>query len=248
VRARVTFAIGGVPYGVGAPLLAGLDTAEGCTLVQRPPTELIALLRQGRLDTALVSSVEAIQHPGYQVAPGLGIAAKREVRSVRAFRRRGPVRTVGLDESSATSATLLRLLLLGPRRADTVGAPAFETIAPTRAPDRLPHDLVLLIGDDGLHADPGGREVWDLGQQWRAHTGLPFVFAVWLLRPDADAARIVPLLAAARARGRTLGVRDGTHGAVHYDLDDDDMRGLARFWRDARDAGFGMADAEPTFL
>ncbi|MGE3174228.1 MAG: MqnA/MqnD/SBP family protein [Planctomycetota bacterium] len=247
----MTVAIGGVPYGVGAPLLAGLAEEPGCTLVQRPPTELIELLRQGRLDAALVSSVEAIERPGYSVVPGLGIACKREVRSVRAFRRRGaPVRRVGLDRSSATSAALLRVLLRGPRRRDTdpaTGGPTFETIAPVRAPADLPHDLVLLIGDLGLGADPGDREVWDLGREWVAFTGLPFVFAVWLLRPGADAEAITPLLRRARARGARLGAVDGTHGAVHYDLDDDDLRGLARFWAEARAAGFGAADAEPTF-
>lgn len=248
VARLVTLAIGGVPYGVGAPLLAGLDRVPGCTLVQRPPTELIAELRAGRLDAALVSSIEAISQPGYSVVAGLGIACKHEVRSVRAFRRRGqPVQRVGLDRSSATSAALLQILLRGPRHPVTEGEVRYESIAPTRTPDALPHDLVLLIGDDGLLCDPGPREIWDLGREWRAFTGLPFVFAVWLLRPGADAARIVPLLRAAREAGRTLAARDGTHGAVHYDLGDDDIAGLERFWSEARAAGFGVRGATPRY-
>lgn len=241
--------IGGVPYGVGAPLLAGLAGDPAVDLVQAPPTELIARLRQGALDAALVSSIEAIRRPGYGVVAGLGIASRREVRSVRAFRRRGgPVRTVALDRSSATSAALLRLLLAGPRRPDTAGTPAFAEVEPTPLPALLPHDLVLLIGDCGLAADPGDREVWDLAAEWRAWTGLPFVFAVWLLRPGADAARILPALRAARRRSRESDVGDGTRGAVHYDLDDDDMRGLGRFFREARAAGLGRADAEPELI
>src|SRR5262245_16444625 len=197
----MTIAVGGVPYGVGAPLLAGLDGDVACRLVQRPPTELIALLRAGELDAALVSSIEAVRMPGYRVLAGLGIASKQEVRSVRAFRRRGHrIRSVGVDRSSATSAALLQLLLRGPRRAECDGEPTLHDIAPTRAPDSLPQDLVLLIGDHGLSADAGAREVWDLAQQWRSWTGLPFVFAVWLLRPGVDAARIEPLLRSARAR------------------------------------------------
>ncbi len=246
VADRVTIALGGVPYGVGAPLLAGLDRDPACRLVQRPPTELIGLLRQGQLEAALVSSIEAVRMPGYRVFPGLGIAARREVRSVRAFRRRGqPIATVGLDRSSATSATLLQLLLRGPRRGDCAGTPDLQDIAPTRTPDALPHDLVLLIGDHGLAADPGAREVWDIASEWRRWTDLPFVFAVWLVHPGADLQRLAPVLQAARARGRELGAVDGTHGAVHYDLDDDDRRGLQRFWREARAARLAPAGAEP---
>jgi chorismate dehydratase len=240
--------IGGVPYGVGAPLLAGLESEPGVIFARAAPTELVAGLRDGSLDAALVSSVEAVRAPGYTVAPGLGIACKREIRSVRAFRRRGtPIRRVGLDASSATSVALLRLLLAGAHAPDTTPDLVFETIAPTRAPALLPHDLVLLIGDTGLNADAGDREVWDLGAEWRAWTGLPFVFAVWLLRPGVDAARVLPVLRAARQRGRLLGAVDGTHGAAHYDLDDEDLCGLRRFWTECRARGLATA-ADPTFV
>lgn len=244
----MTHRIGGVPYGVGAPLLAGLDSDPAVTLVQAPPTRLIAGLRAGELDAALVSSVEAVRQPGYAVAAGLGIACKHEIRSVRAFRRRGaPIRTVGLDESSATSVALLRILLAHRFAGEVAPAPAFTAIPPTRQPDALPHDLVLLIGDHGLAADPGQREVWDLGRLWCEWTGLPFVFAVWVLRAGADAAGVLPILHRARQRGRALGPIDGTHGAAHYDLDADDVRGLQRFWAEARALDLAST-ADPRFL
>ena len=240
--------IGGVPYGVGAPLLAGLESDPTVAFVQAPPTSLIEKLRQGELDAALVSSIEAVARPGYSVATGLGIACKKEIRSVRAFRRRGgPIRTVGVDQSSATSVALLRILLARCRAADVAPGVEFRSIAPTHTPDALPHDLVLLIGDHGLAAAPGAREVWDLGREWRAHSGLPFVFAVWLLRPGADPREVLPALHTARARGRALGPIDGTHGAAHYDLDAEDVRGLQRFWAEAREAGLASA-ADPRFV
>ncbi len=245
---RVTIVLGGVPYGVGAPLLAGLDREPGCRLVQEPPTKLVELLRRGELDAALVSSIEAVRTPGYRVFAGLGIAAKHEVRSVRAFRRRGrKVASVGLDRSSATSVALLQLLLRHPRAADCAATLQFESIAPVREPAALPHDLVLLIGDLGLAADGQDREIWDLATEWRRWTGLPFVFAVWLLRPGADVARLAPLLHGARTRGRALGAVDGTHGAVHYELDAEDLRGLRRFWDLARAAELAPAGHEATF-
>jgi len=215
-----------------------MEEDSAVTLVKAPPTELIARLRAGELDTALVSSIEAVRAPGYRVVPGIGIACKEEVRSVRAFRRRGEtIHNVGCDASSATSVALLQLLLRGPRVGEVAADVAFATIAPTRTPALLPHDLVLLIGDHGLSADPGDREVWDLGREWRRWTGLPFVFALWLLRPGADEGRILPILHRAQERGLRRRDVDGTFGAVHYRLDDEDLRGLRQFWAAARAAG-----------
>lgn len=218
-------------------------------LVQAPPTELIARLRVGELDAALVSSIEAVRRPGYRAASTLGIACKREIRSVRAFRRgAGPIRSVGLDQGSATSVALLRILLAREHAHELAADATFATIAPTRRPAELPHDLVLLIGDDGLAADPGDREPWDLGQRWRRFAGLPFVFALWLLRPGADATAILPALERARARGRELRTGDGTWGAAHYDLDAEDRAGLHRFWAEARALDLAPAGCEPVLV
>lgn len=242
VRAR----IGGVPYGVGAPLVAGLERDERVQLCRAHPTELIERLRRGELDAALVSSVEAVRAPGYAVIADLGIACKTEIRSVRAFRRRSaPIRSVGLDRSSATSVALLRLLLAGPHAADVASDVTFASIAPTTLPDELPHDLVLLIGDHGLAAAAGERHVWDLGAEWVRWTQLPFVFAVWLLRPGCDPDFVLPALRAARAHGHSLGAVDGTHGAAHYDLDAQDRRGLLRFWTECRAHDLATHDDPP---
>jgi chorismate dehydratase len=211
-----------------------------------PPTELIERLRRDELDAALVSSIEAIRRPGYRLAAGIGIACRTEIRWVRAFRRRGaPIRSVGLDQGSATSVALLRLLLANVHAADVAADVRFDTIAPTRVPAELPHDLVLLIGDAGLAADAGDRDVWDLGCEWHSWTGLPFVFALWVLREGADDDAVLRVLHEARARGRERGAVDGTEGAAHYDLDDDDVRGLRRFWAECRAHGLAEHDDPP---
>jgi len=229
-------------------LMAGLEEDPSVRVERATPRQLIEQLRNGELDAALVSTIEAVRRPGYRLLEGLGIACRTEVRSVRAFHRAGhPIRTVGLDASSATSVALLKILLAGPLSDRVDPGCTFETVPPTQHPDELPHDLVLLIGDTGLSAKTHEREAWDLGRLWRQWTGLPFVFAMWLLPAHADADRIGRLLYRARALARRRGVADGTFGAVHYDLDQDDMRGLQRFFAEARDAGLAERDVEPAF-
>lgn len=240
------FRIGAVPYGVGSPLVTGLDRDPAVDAIEDIPSELIVRLRAGELDAALVSSIEAFRRTGYRALADIGICCLGPVHSVRAFRRRGrEVRTVGLDTASETSAALLKILM--PQIAPGCD-PTFERVESTIRPDDLPHDLVMLIGDAGLRADPGEREVIDLCDEWTEMTGLPFVFALWLIAPGAPSDEIAALLRAARERGRPGDRADGTGGAVHYDITPRERDGLRRFHIEA--AALGLADPaiEPTFV
>ena len=45
----------------------------------------------------------------------------------------------------------------------------------------------LLIGDQAIHfrqKDAGEFQFWDLGERWKKLVGLPFVYALWLIRPE----------------------------------------------------------------
>lgn len=234
--------IGGVPYGVGAPLVQGLARDPSVELLREVPRRLIERLRHGQLDAALVSSIEAYRTPGYAALADLGIACRQEARSVRAFRRPGSVRSVGIDDGSETSVALLRILLAQHFGVDEC---SFERIEPHADVDRYPHDLVLLIGDCGLRAHTATREVLDLGQHWRAFTGLPFVFALWLIAPHADRATVAAALRRAAGDGELV---DHTNGAIHYRLSQTDHRGLQLFATKARALGLASANVEPEFV
>lgn len=65
-------------------------------------------------------------------------------------------------------------------------------------------DAVVLIGDRGIRPVDGAFEfVWDLGEEWTHWTGLPFVFAQWIARPDVELGDLGARLAAARDAGLT---------------------------------------------
>ena len=49
--------------------------------------------------------------------------------------------------------------------------------------------LCLLIGDQAIHfrqTHTNDFEFWDLAEAWKNATGLPFVFALWLVRPEVS--------------------------------------------------------------
>src|SRR5574340_167298 len=103
-----------------------------------------------------------------------------------------------LDEGSRTSAALTRILLK-----ERFGMePRLEALPIGAACDDSTADAVMLVGDRGLRpADGPFHFVWDLGEQWARWTGLPFVFAMWVARPEVDLSGMDETLAAARDDG-----------------------------------------------
>ena len=151
------------------------------------PSVLCRLLAQGDLDVALVSSFEYLRNPSYSVVDGVAIASDGQVFSV-VLAHEGPIeqlREIVVDPASETSVNLLRCLL-GERGQDM---PKFVTDgAITRERARL------LIGDQALRFrhDFGDRhQFFDLGAAWKNFSGLPFVYALWLIRPALRGKRAV---------------------------------------------------------
>ncbi|MBX3748011.1 MAG: menaquinone biosynthesis protein [Verrucomicrobiae bacterium] len=186
---------GSVPYLNAAPLVRGIEHR----LRLAPPSDLAVSLRLGELDAALLSVTEALLHPGYDILDGPCVASDGEVHSVFLAHRQplDCIQTVFCHTASLTSVNLLRVLL-----AERGLRPALRPLPePDRAPD---HDAALLIGDPAIafrHLHPD-LPVWDLGLAWQQLTGLPFVYAVWVLRRDADTTSLRAELQSAALRGQ----------------------------------------------
>lgn len=186
--------IGSVPYLNAVPLTWGLERE----IVLAPPSLLASRLRAGDLDAALVSVTEALLHPGYDLVDGFGIVSHGPVRSV-VLAHRLPLEEIGvvhLDTASCTSVNLLRVLF-----ASRGLSPRYENLDDySRAAE---FDAVLLIGDPALTFRCRGtdHDIWDLGDAWREWTGLPFVYAAWAVRRDADVAGLARLLRSAGEAG-----------------------------------------------
>src|SRR5262249_27663141 len=109
-------------------------------------------------------------------------------------------------------------------------------------------DAVLLIGDRAMRAClPGFAFAFDLGQEWADWTGLPFVYAVWAVRPGVDLGGVAGALAEAKRRGQSrvgpiardeaprLGLDAGycrryLTNIIHFDLGPREQAGLHHYY------------------
>lgn len=158
-------------------------------LVTGTPAELNDLLVAGELDVSVISAVEYARHTKDLVLlPDLAISCDGPVKSVVLYSR-WPVaqldgRTVLVTASSRTSVALLELLCREVWKIRPQFAQARAEAVDLDALAALPHDAVLVIGDPALLlAGRGGYpHRYDLGEEWKRWTKLPFVFAVWAAR------------------------------------------------------------------
>ena len=118
-------------------------------------------------------------------------------------------------------------------------------------------DAVVLIGDRAMKVSDGDfHTVIDLAEAWQAFTGLPFVFALWVVRPGVDLGALPEALPAepgggpggcralAAAHGPGLGLDVATcydylTRVLSYELGEPEIAGLSRFARMA--AALGLA-------
>lgn len=193
--------LGAVSYLNTLPLIEGLGKLSGVALTLTAPSDLIDLLMRSDVDLALASVIDAARHADRVVLVPAGmIGSAEKTLSVRLFSRLPLERVtdVAADIESHTSVALLRVLMAERFRT----APTIRNIDASSLPgegagaDVWPEAL-LLIGDKAVaHAPPEAiyPHHMDLGEAWRALTGLPFVYAVWMARRE-DA--FSPLLRAA---------------------------------------------------
>ena len=150
------------------------------------PASLADGLHSGRLDVALSPIFEMMAHPGYLVVDDVAIASREAVYSVfvaYAGELR-EMRTLYLDTDSRTSFNLQRVLL-----AEFHGLmPRLVSLPGGQPPEKLEEgEGALVIGDPAIEfrLRHGERyRYFDLGEEWGKATGLPFVFAAWLVRAD----------------------------------------------------------------
>lgn len=194
--------IGAVGYLNARPLTWALDRDPHRWRIRYDlPSVCSGLLHSGEVDLGLVPSVEYLHSSDYRLVPGVGIGSRGPIASVALYSR-GPIdriRQLALDTSSRTSVTLVQVLC----RHRFGITPEFVPHGPDLAAMTTRYDAGLLIGDPAFDADHGalGLNKIDLGEEWTAMTGLPFIYAAWTGRAGALGAGDVAALQAAQSQG-----------------------------------------------
>ena len=183
--------IGCVKYLNARPLIRGWEDEVDFD----HPSALCSKLAAGELDLALVSSFEFLRNPTYRIVDGISISSVGPVYSVIVAHRGdiSEVEEIELDPAAETSGNLLRCLLaeaqLAPRvqRSTDILSVGPAGVSPAVAKAISSRCARLLIGDQAIRfrqRQPGEFHFRDLGEQWNKLVGLPFVYALWLIRPE----------------------------------------------------------------
>lgn len=194
--------LGAVGYLNARPLVHGLDRKPDRFVVRfDAPSKCATLLHEGAIDLGLIPSVEYLHRADYRIVPDVAIVSRGAVQSVALFTSRPTtaVRSIAVDNSSRTSVALLRVLCAQWFDIE----PKFVTLSPDLPAMLKRCDAGMLIGDAALFMDheTAGLDKIDLGEEWTAMTGLPFVWAFWAGRPTAIDAPAIGELQAARDAG-----------------------------------------------
>jgi chorismate dehydratase len=238
------------------------------------PSACAGELVAGTADLGLIPI--AALTPEMAIVPGCTIASLQEVRSIlllvknplrlRVEEVLAGVKTVAADAASRSSQAYAHILFehfhgVKPRFVEHAADPlAMLAVA----------DAALLIGDPALLARACRAEIeaaaetpllWlDLAQLWRERTGLPWVAAVWAVRPEAlaregvSAQQLVDDLVASRDAGMAhveqlvaewtpriaispATIRTYLTQNIHYVLDEDCLRAIVLFRELAAEIG-----------
>lgn len=187
--------VGQINYANCIPLFRALHAIVGDEkhrFVQGVPAVLNRMLADGEIDLCISSSILYGEAPSrYRLIPDISISAKKRVRSVLLFSK-VPIeklkgRRIGLTAESDTSVALLKIILSCFMGLDN----SYHRTEYTLKEAFSSFSALLLIGDaamrESLKVD--GCYLYDLGELWHAHTGLPFVFALWIVNRQAVSGR-----------------------------------------------------------
>ncbi len=188
-------------YSNTAPLiwsfLYGANHGKVEIILDNAPARSAELLSQSRVDAALVPVIAYQFIENVHLIPDVCVGARESVRSVCLVtdgRDLQDVRSVALDISSKTSVILTKIIF----REFMGFEPVWRDAEPDLEKMLADADCALLIGDPALsigeygrrNADPAPKSniqhprSFDLAELWREHTGLGFVFAMWMTRNE----------------------------------------------------------------
>jgi len=173
--------VGIVNYLNTKPLLYGIQhhaVMNQVELVQDYPSNIAQLLLDGSIDVGLVPVAIIPLMNEANIITDYCIGCDGPVASVCLFSELPveKIEEVLLDYQSTTSVALAKILL----RDSWKIQPRFTNTQSDFRPLIKGTTAGVVIGDRALEQRKVSPYIYDLGEAWKRHTGLPFVFAAWV--------------------------------------------------------------------
>jgi chorismate dehydratase len=174
--------VGAVSYLNTKPLLYGIRNHrvfQQIELIEDYPSNIAQLLVDDKIDLGLIPVAAIPRLKEHYIITSYCIGANGSVASVCLFSHVPieQIEKVYLDYQSKTSVSLAKILLRDYWKKnvefiDATGEDFRNDIKDTTAG--------VIIGDRALQQRQSSKYIYDLGEAWKKHTGLPFVFAAWV--------------------------------------------------------------------
>jgi chorismate dehydratase len=173
--------IGRVPYLHAEPFYVDMER-RGLALTELVPRAVAVAAAHDDIDTGPVPLLECFRlEDRLQPVAGCSVASVQHAGSSLLFSTE-PIAAragahIGVTDEASTALQLLHVLLRVKYRVQPAAYGPLEAS----------HDACLLIGNQALRqrmGAPGFPHTYDLGAEWHAWTGLPFVFSRWMARKD----------------------------------------------------------------
>jgi chorismate dehydratase len=235
--------IGAVSYLNTKPLIYGLEQApikDEIELVVDYPSHIARMLADDRIDIGLMPVAVIPDLPEAHMVTDYCIACDGPVASVAIFSEipLSDIKTVLLDYQSRTSVMLARLLMREYWNKEVM----WKDTRGEEYRHEIKVDVAgLVIGDRALRQKNESAYMYDLGEAWKALTGLPFVFATWVSNKpmpppflkrfnEANGLGLSHLdVIISREKDPPADLKKYYTENINYQLDEEKRKGLTRF-------------------
>lgn len=250
--------VASVSYLNAKPMLYGIrhhSIINEIELIEDYPSKIAQMLIDDQVDVGLIPVAATLKLKEWHLVGDYCIGSEGAVASVCIFSEVPieQVETVLLDYQSRTSVNLARVLLKeywkrDVQLVDASGEDYRSQIGGTTAG--------VVIGDRALQQRLHSRYIYDLGEAWKVHTGLPFVFAAWIankkLSEDfesrfniANRQGLMQIDEVVRAHPYPVyDLRQYYTRCISYDLTEEKRAGMQLFLQKLRAMGGGWAFSE----
>ena len=235
--------VGAVSYLNTKPLLYGIrknKISQQIELIEDYPSRIAQLLIDDKIDVGLIPVTAILRLKEYHIITNYCIGSDGPVASVCIFSEVPieEVKNIYLDYQSKTSVSLARILLKEYWKKEVE---LIETKDEDFRNQIKGTTAGVVIGDRALEQRLKSKYVYDLGEAWMNHTGLPFVFATWVANKplpkefmnEFDEANAFGLKHLNEVIEQTpssnFNLRNYYNNYISYNLDDQKLKGMNLF-------------------